>query len=82
MSVTDVRDAYGKSPLNIALDCWIRGTIYVALYLVNHGCGSDEDKAQLLCYACRDSKLDVVKELVEQHKVNPNGEISRLNALV
>ncbi len=47
----------------------------VALYLVNHGCGSDENKAKLLCEACKHGELDVVKELVEQHKVDPKGEL-------
>ncbi len=47
----------------------------VALYLLNHGSGSDENKAKLLCRACYWGELDVVKELVEQHKVDPNGEI-------
>ncbi len=44
----------------------------VAVYLVNRGCGSDE---KLLCAACKHGKLDVVKELVEQHQVDPNSEI-------
>ena len=45
-----------------------------ALYLVTHGYGGDEDKVKVLCKACYWGKLDVVKELVEQHKVDPNGE--------
>ncbi len=59
------------SPLDTTLDFGI------ALYLLSHGCGGDEDKAKLLCKACcKADKLDVVKGLVEQHKINPNGEIS------
>ncbi len=48
----------------------------IALYLVNRGCGSDEDKAKLLCEACKHGQLDIVKELVEQHNVDPKGELS------
>ena len=48
----------------------------VALYLLNHGCGNDKDRANLLCSACKHSKLDVVKELVEQHHVIPSGKYS------
>ena len=53
-----------------------RGCVDVALYLINHGCTcSDEDKAELLCERmCLWGKVDVVKELVEQHKVDPNSE--------
>ena len=46
----------------------------VAHYLITRGCGGDEDKGKLLCGACWHGKLDMVKELVEQHKVNPTGE--------
>ena len=45
-----------------------------ALYLINHGVDDEQDKAKLLCKACEWGKLDVVKELVEQHNVYPNGE--------
>ena len=47
----------------------------VGLYLIkHHGCGDEQDKARLLCIACLCGNLDVVKELVEQHNVDPNGE--------
>ena len=47
----------------------------VGLYLIEcHGCGDKQDKAQLLCKACKCGNLDVVKELIEQHNVDPNGE--------
>ena len=72
-----VRDDEGHSPLNIAImkQYGGPGCVDVALYLMNHGCTcSDEDKAKLLCKACSNGKLDVVKELVEQHKVDPNSE--------
>ena len=64
-----------QSPLDLALqslyndDC-----VDVALYMINRGCGDDEDKDKLLCRACRWGKLDVVKELVEKHDRDPNGE--------
>ena len=50
------------------------GVLNTALYLVTHGYGEDEDKVKVLRKACYWRKLDVVKELVEQHKVDPNGE--------
>ena len=42
-----------------------------ALYLINRGCG---DKAKLLCEACKWGNLDMVKQLVEQHNVDPDGK--------
>ena len=45
----------------------------VALYLISRGCGSDKDKGKLLIRTCWSGKLKVVKELVEQHNVNPKG---------
>ena len=77
MFTAGVRDDEGESPLNIAVTNQYEesGCADIALYLMNHGCTcSDEDKAELLCKACYWGKLDVVKELVEQHKVDPNSE--------
>ena len=56
----------------MALD---EGSCCVGLYLIkHHGCGDEQDKAKLLCKACQRGNLDVVKELVEQHNVDLNGE--------
>ncbi|XP_064397861.1 uncharacterized protein LOC135344563 isoform X2 [Halichondria panicea] len=69
---TDVRDYEGQSPLDRALEhLYNDNCVDVALYLMSRGCGCDEDKAKLLCGVCRSGKLDVVKELVEQHQVDP-----------
>ncbi len=74
-----MRDDEGQSPLDIALydldndDC-----VDVALYLMSRGCGGDEDKAKLLCGACYWGKLGAVKELVEQHNVDPKSECDDL----
>ena len=46
----------------------------VALYLINHGYGDDRDKAKLLCRACGQNRLDIVNDLVEEHKLDPNGK--------
>ena len=47
----------------------------ISLYLINCGCAIEEkNKAKLLCEACEIWRFDMVKELVEQHNVNPNGE--------
>ena len=76
-----VQDGRGHSPLNIAImskkDLKFTDShcADVALYLMNRGCTcSNEDKVKLLCKACSCGNLDVLKELVEQHKVDPNGE--------
>ncbi len=75
-----MRDDEGQSPLDKALrrrlhddDC-----VDVALYLMSRGCGGDEDKDMLLCGACLYGKLGAVKELVEQHKVDPKSECDDL----
>ena len=76
MFTADVRDDKGHSPLNIAITNVHRlGYVDIALYLMDRGCTcSDEDKAKFLCGVCLWGKLDMVKELVEQHKVDPNSE--------
>ena len=80
MSVTlthaDVKDGHGRSPLDLVLENvnMFDGCNDVALYLINHGCGDDEDKNKLLCGSCQLGRLDVVKELVEEHNCDPKGE--------
>ena len=82
---TDVCDDKGHSPAldralrdGLSLDC-----VDIALYLINRGCGGDEHKVRLLFKACYYGRLDVVKELVEQHKVDPKGkdDISTINRI-
>ncbi|XP_064381895.1 inversin-like isoform X4 [Halichondria panicea] len=72
----DVRDGKGKSPLDKALEDLYEcgdGCVDVAHYLMSRGCAcGDEDKAELLRAACYHGNMGVVKELVEQHKVDPN----------
>ncbi len=68
-----------QSPLDIALEGLDDDCMDVALYLMSRGCAcGDEDKAKLLCRACERGKLGVVKELVEQHKVDPKSECDDL----
>ena len=76
---TGVRDGQGCSLVDTTLaniyeygdpDCGLD----IALFLINHGVDDEQDKARLLCEACELWNLDVVKELVEQHNVDPNGE--------
>ena len=79
MSVTlthaDVKDEQGQSPLDLALEeMYDNDCIDVALYLINRGCGDDENKNKLLRRSCLCSRLDVVKELVEEHNCDPKGE--------
>ena len=70
-----LRDGYGRSPLDVALDKDSEENCNVGFYLIyHHGCGDEQDKAKLLCKACDRGNLDVVKELVEQHNMDPNGE--------
>ena len=72
-SITDVQDD-GKSPLDKALDKGYSDHCDVALYLINNGYGNEQDKAKLLCKGCSSGNLDVVRELIEQHKVDPTGK--------
>ena len=70
----DVRDDHGQSPLDRVLeDMDDEEDLDFGLYLINHGCDV-EGKVKLLCEACYWDRLDVVKELVEQHKVDPKSE--------
>ena len=78
-SITGVRD-YGESPLDIALRMGFSENCDVALYLINNGFGSKQDEAKLLCRGCSSGNLDVVRELIEQHKVDPYGEQSHVTA--
>ena len=57
-------------------------SVDVALYLINHGCDDDKDKAKLLCKACGLDRLDIVKELVEEHKHDPSGKYYNLYTCV
>ena len=72
----DVEDVYGWSPLDLALEYLDHDDdhIDVALCLINHGCGDVENKNKLLCGSCEWGRLDVVKELVEEHNCDPKGE--------
>ena len=70
-----MRDSQGQSPLDIALEGRYDDCVDVALYLMSRGCVcGDEDKTRLLGAACYPGKLGVVKELVEQYKVDPNSK--------
>ena len=66
----DARNEDGDSLLDEAIK---HDELDSALFLINHGCGSDEDKVKLLCKACQQGELKMVKELVERHGVNPKG---------
>ena len=69
MFTADVRDAEGLSPLGRALES---GHMDVPYYLFHLGYGDDGDRVELLCNASRRGNLDMVQELVEQHKVDPS----------
>ena len=42
---------------------------------MNCGCGGEDERMKLLCIACYEGELDMVKKLVVQQKVNPNGKL-------
>ena len=75
-----VQDDLGWSPLDRVLESINlaeeahSAEFNVALYLLDHDCGGDKERAKLLSKACFWGELDTVKELVEQHKVDPNSE--------
>ena len=60
---TDVRDEDGDSLLDKAFN---NNELDLALFLINHGFDSDEDKVRLLWKAYSKDGLKLVKELVEQ----------------
>ena len=70
--LTDIRDDEGQSPLDVALA--FSRSFGIALYLINHGCCDDRDRAKLLCEASQENRLAIVKELVEDHGLDPNGK--------
>ena len=74
---SDLKDDEGETPLDKVMGFTYldqhKELVDLALSLINRGCGSEKDKGNLLCVACCMSKLDIVKELVEQHKVEPKG---------
>ena len=67
----DMRDDKGRTPLDTAIE---NSTIAVR-YLMDHGSGmcGDKQRGKLLCRACNSGNLDMVKKLVERHKVDPKG---------
>ena len=72
---SDVRNGEGLSPLGIVLmDTYAFGHFDFVVYLISHGCGDDAERVIVLVHACHQGRLDVVKELVEQYKVDPNSE--------
>ena len=75
---TGVRDDQGRSLVDLILtNMYEYDPFYeldIALYLTNHGVDDEQDKARLLCKACKLGRSDVVEELAEQHNVDPNGE--------
>ncbi len=83
-----MRDDEGQSPLDKALEDlyyypYKEPCLDIALYLMSRGCAcGDEDKAKLLCGACHWGKLDMVKELVEQQKVDPKSECDNIKWLL
>ena len=71
---TDVISMDGQSPLKMALgDVQDAGHFSVAQYLIKRGSGNYDDKVKLLYGACWRGDLNVVKELIKQHKVDPRG---------
>ena len=73
MLCTDVgvRDGEGRSLVRFILENVEDPlAVDIALYLINCGCAcGEEEKRDLLYEACSWGRLDVVKDLVEQHKV-------------
>ena len=70
-----MKDTMGLTSLVRALDNQYDSESYVGVahYLVKHGYSSSKERDMLLLGACRWGKLDLVKEIIEQHKVDPKG---------
>ena len=78
--ILDLRDDKGNSLLDRAINNMYE-EVYpeVALYLMNKGCETDKESlTKLFCEACRTGKLEIVKELIEQHKLDPKSEPLKL----
>ena len=74
-----IHDEWLKSPLERALENLHKDSIMVALYLIKHGCGAEKDIAYLLCIASHRGEINMVKELIEKYKANPNSELIMAN---
>ena len=76
-NIADIRDSNGRSPLDLALSSFGPGNdpLDLPLYLINSGYGGIEKKTELLFRGCYYGQLDVVKEMVEQHNVDPKGDL-------
>ena len=76
--ISDAKDDGGQSPLDRALDpdnlYYNEGCIDVANHLIGSGQGGRNEQAKLLCGVCWWGKLDMVKKLVEQDNIDPNGK--------
>ena len=72
---TDVKDDKQQLPLEIALQYMSekKSCVDTAHYLVNCGCGSNEDKSKLMFGACQWGLLELVKDLARNHNINPQG---------
>ena len=58
----------------------VQSLFEIALYLISKGYGDDQEKAKVLIWACYCGKLDIVTQLIEQLKVNPNSEYKISNS--
>ena len=67
----DVTDDQGKTPLDTAIENNTSAAFYL-IYRFPDMCG-DNKKEKLLCRECSSGQLDMVEELVEEHKVDPRG---------
>ena len=70
MILTGVKDGDEDSPLDEVVEMGYSDRMF---HLVNHGCGNSKFKDAAIIKACKYGRLEIVKELVEQHKVNPKG---------
>ena len=78
---SDLKDNEGETPLDKVMAKYPfedESLINLAYSLVKRGCGCEKDKGNLLCAGCYWYELDMVKDLVEQHKVDPRGEVTIL----
>ena len=67
-----MRDDNDERPLDVALEY---DAVEAADYLISRGSGAGKDNVRLLCRACEEGELDVVKKLVEEYDMNPNGKL-------
>ena len=75
INIPGAHDDDGQSPLDKAMEgveLDDERCVEIAVYLMYSGYGGDKERVEVLCAACFWGMLDIVKEMVEQLKIDPS----------